>query len=350
LPSLRNSNWEVRIQKEPAPAVEFRFVLDSSWLAEIGAEGELEFVKRYRMAPAEGLAAGTSPSPGHHLQVELELVNRGSQPLKTSYRLDGPNGLPLEGWWYLSKIHPRMFASAGARDIVYGTAGQMLQLVGCPEIFSHAQKNPATPARSLFAESEDEPYRTLRYMAVDTQYFVAALLPQNKGPYKSDVFRRAAAMALGDPNLIPKARIKTANTSFHLVSPIETIEPGKSIRRDFLLYAGPKSPSLLTAYGLEECTYYGWFGWVAKPLSKLLHFFHALVGNFGLAIVMLTVLVRGCMFPLSRKAAKNAAMMQELAPEMRKIAENTRTRWISARRPSRSCFARTITIPSAAAG
>ena len=61
--------------------------------------------------------------------------------------------------------------------------------------------------------------------------------------------------------------------------------------------------------------------YVARPLSGLLHFFYGIVRNFGLAIIMLTILVRGCMFPLGRKAAKNAAMMQELAPEMRAIAE-----------------------------
>jgi len=54
----------------------------------------------------------------------------------------------------------------------------------------------------------------------------------------------------------------------------------------------------------------------------VLHFFHnRIIGNYAIAIIMLTVLVRGCMFPVSRKAAKNAAMMQELAPEMKKIAE-----------------------------
>jgi YidC/Oxa1 family membrane protein insertase len=56
-------------------------------------------------------------------------------------------------------------------------------------------------------------------------------------------------------------------------------------------------------------------------LSGILHFFYLLVRNYGVAIVMLTVLVRGCMFPVSLKAAKNAAMMQALAPEMRQIAE-----------------------------
>jgi YidC/Oxa1 family membrane protein insertase len=61
---------------------------------------------------------------------------------------------------------------------------------------------------------------------------------------------------------------------------------------------------------------------IAKPLSWVLHFFASIpLVNYGLAIILLTVLVRSAMTPLSRKAAKNAQMMQELAPEMKRIAE-----------------------------
>jgi YidC/Oxa1 family membrane protein insertase len=65
---------------------------------------------------------------------------------------------------------------------------------------------------------------------------------------------------------------------------------------------------------------------IAIPLSWLLHFFESLpLVNYGLAIILLTVLVRSAMMPLSRKAAKNAQMMQELAPEMKRIAEKYKT-------------------------
>ena len=53
----------------------------------------------------------------------------------------------------------------------------------------------------------------------------------------------------------------------------------------------------------------------------ILHFFHGITGNYGIAIILLTVLVRGCMYPLGRKQALNAQKMQELAPEMKAIQE-----------------------------
>jgi YidC/Oxa1 family membrane protein insertase len=72
---------------------------------------------------------------------------------------------------------------------------------------------------------------------------------------------------------------------------------------------------------LSDLVYYGWFGVVARPMLLVLHFFYSLVANYGVAIIMLTVLVRGCMFPLSRKQALGAQKMQELQPEMRRITE-----------------------------
>ena len=62
-------------------------------------------------------------------------------------------------------------------------------------------------------------------------------------------------------------------------------------------------------------------GGVSKLLGGFLHLIYSIIGNYGLAIICLTICVRGSMFPLSRKAAQNAQKMQELAPEFKKITE-----------------------------
>ena len=321
LPSLRRSTWDVKFLPGPAAGVEFRFVIDAADLQPLGVQGPLEIIKRYRLGAATDIQTPPQKSPVHHLKVELEVINRGQSPIPVACRLDGPNGLPLEGWWYLTKIHPEWFRSAGARDVVFRTAGDVFRLVGCSDICAHAQKNPKAPAKPLFAEGDSRDLRTLRYAGVDTPYFVAAVIPWSKGGDGSRVFRRAAAMPLGDLAAKDKARLRTANVSFQLITPAVTLGPGESEQRDFLLFAGPKEKNLLAAYELSDCLYYGWFWWVARPCSWLLNSFYRIAGNYGLAIIMLTVLVRGAMFPISRKAAQNAAMMQELAPEMRMIAE-----------------------------
>src|SRR5262249_19782797 len=123
------------------------------------------------------------------------------------------------------------------------------------------------------------------------------------------------------------------DVSCRLVSATKTLQPKKeggddavqsSLVHEYDIFAGPKKPELLAKYPLHvqpgspnslgELIYYGWPIWaaVARPMTHILSFFYSIVGNYGIAIVMLTVLVRGCMFPLSRKQALGAQKMQEL--------------------------------------
>ena len=64
---------------------------------------------------------------------------------------------------------------------------------------------------------------------------------------------------------------------------------------------------------------------VARAMLGILHFFYGIVGNYGIAIIMLTVLVRGAMFPISYKQTQNMARMQALKPEMDRITEKYKT-------------------------
>ena len=72
---------------------------------------------------------------------------------------------------------------------------------------------------------------------------------------------------------------------------------------------------------MDDLVYYGWFGWVARPMIALLHALHSVIGNYGLAVLLLTVFVRAAMFPVSRKQAISSQKMQELQPEMKAINE-----------------------------
>ena len=120
--------------------------------------------------------------------------------------------------------------------------------------------------------------------------------------------------------MIAKHKERAVNSSFYLDSDVATLGAGESITHSLRMYAGPKDREVLEPYGLSEAVYYGWFSLFAKALAWLLHKFSG-IGNYALAIVLLTVLVRGAMFPLSRKAAVNAQKMQALAPELKKLGE-----------------------------
>ena len=68
------------------------------------------------------------------------------------------------------------------------------------------------------------------------------------------------------------------------------------------VYIGPKKGIILQEIGvhLEDAIEYGWFGVIARPLVKMLHFFNLYVHNYGIAIIILTILIKLVFYPLSQ--------------------------------------------------
>ncbi len=323
LAALRDGYWEVhRLDEEEAPGVEFRKRLPPNLLERLGVEGDLEIAKRYSLAAMSADAQDAWDSHGYHLNLEIAIHNRGSEPQQVAYRLDGPNGLALEGWWYTRKIHPRRFAGVGARDVVWRTPAAGHNMIGAPEIYreaSEAEERQVPLSIPLFDIGQQQ---LIEYVGVDSQYFSVVLMPDRQEDLRDAVFAGATAMPAGPVGEKPSQWVKTTNSTFRLDSPVRTLEPGEAWSQRFTVFAGPKRRDLLNHYGLDDLIAWGWFWMIARPLSRVLHFFAWLpLVNYGLAIILLTVLVRSAMTPLSRKAARNAQMMQELAPEMKRIAE-----------------------------
>lgn len=93
---------------------------------------------------------------------------------------------------------------------------------------------------------------------------------------------------------------------------------------EFHAYVGPKDYKLLAAQGdyqLERSIDLGWFSFLALPLLWLLHYLYALLGNYGVAIIALTLLVKSVMLPLSKASFQSARKMQDLQPEIKALRE-----------------------------
>ncbi len=303
---LLNGNWEI-----------VRATIDEAVLQRRLDKLGLEITKRYHLAKAE--APDENPdSPDYNLLLDLQIRNISDKPQDVAYRLDGPTGLPLEGAWYATKISQGgMFSTAGMRDVMVRFNGSKNEV----DQASCAQIVDAKEGKAIHWSESEGP---LDFVAVDTQYFASAVLPRKQEP--SDLwFEDIRPIRVGN---VPadKTEKKLTDVSFRMISKPFPLAPGAAIEHEYEIFAGPKKPALLDQYvngdaNLGELVYYGWFGWVAKPMLALLHTFYRLVHNYGIAIVMLTVLVRGCMFPLSRKQALSAQKMQELRPEIQKITE-----------------------------
>ncbi|NRA59435.1 MAG: membrane protein insertase YidC [Psychrobium sp.] len=90
-----------------------------------------------------------------------------------------------------------------------------------------------------------------------------------------------------------------------------------------ILFTGPKLQDRLEALSptLKRTVDYGFLWWLATPLHWLISFFYGLVGNWGVAIMLLTFAVRGAMFPLTKKQYTSMAKMRKLQPKMAALKE-----------------------------
>jgi YidC/Oxa1 family membrane protein insertase len=91
----------------------------------------------------------------------------------------------------------------------------------------------------------------------------------------------------------------------------------------YKLYFGPKKLQILQTanYDLAKAVDFGWFDVLAKPMLWLLNFFHRFSGNYGVAIILLTVLIKLVFWPITQKGMTSMKNMQKLQPKMAKLRE-----------------------------
>ncbi|HMO13962.1 MAG TPA: YidC/Oxa1 family insertase periplasmic-domain containing protein [Pirellulaceae bacterium] len=318
--TLRGGMWEsdVRGQDE----VRFKRVISRNQLKSLEIEGPIEITKIYR-------AAKDDPSKPKHenynFHLDIEIRNLGSAPQPVNLEIVGPTRTSIEGWWYQHKIHGRssaIFSAAGARDIVVSTKGMPFSFWGGPEI---VKKQLSDRYTYIIDPAKDQLGRTIQFAAVDTHYFTMALIPENElGTQEFVCFNGYARPVIPIPAETKYQRL--TDLTFQLFSDSivlnsSTEDSENVFRQSFKVFAGPKVSYVLDEHGLSDCRTFGWFAVFSKPLIWLLGLFYSIIPNYGIAIILLTVLVRLAMMPISRRAAKSALMMQALQPEMKKITE-----------------------------
>lgn len=108
-----------------------------------------------------------------------------------------------------------------------------------------------------------------------------------------------------------------------IVSPPLTVAPGQRAAVSYSVYYGPKDLDVLKLQGnrFEEAIDYGWFGPIAKPLIYSLKFLYKYTGNYGIAIIIITFILKLVFFPLTHKSYKSMKDMQKLQPKMTELKE-----------------------------
>ncbi len=328
LESTLKGQWNAkRLEMAEGMGIEFSIPL-RSYLKLAASKANLELVKQYRLLPSKPVKGqNDSTTRQNHLELTIIVRNLDDETHTVAIRQEGLNGISLEGWWYPTKISPFFFSAAGARDVIVSDGFAAHSLFTTRSIVSNATSFTADPELLLFGPAHTLAKRSLNYIGLDTQTFTAAILPSPSEPSSLQNLKRGKATVLNsdyaDLNKLPSSKQQAANIGFWFESESTKIAPKGEWKQSYQIFAGPKDPELLAAYKLDESIEYGWhiFGFFAKRLGYLLHLFFWLTSNFGIAIIMLTVLVRSCMFPVSRMMALNAQKMQSVQPQLAKLKE-----------------------------
>ncbi len=327
---------------------EVQWTLEKSSPTEAVFKGEVASVtvrKRFRLDPGN-----------YHVGLELEFTNTGDVPREITYSLIGPSaGPPIEGEFWQARTIRQVIV--GAKETEGRQNVQLLHGIRFPkgkgklggegpEVRQFSFSKPVLEDRGAFAPME------LQYAGVMVPFFAAVIVADGdplglkyieevRVSYEAD--RKPVERDLAGRLVLESRPIKLA--------------PSKSEQHRYLLYSGPSKVRLLkyeagvpeetvvryedelqlrlmtdapdrSWWGGRFSAFIGWTGlivWFTNLMHGILEWFHGLGVPYWLCIIFLTVLVRGAMFPISRRQALMSRDMQEkmkkIRPELQKIQE-----------------------------
>jgi YidC/Oxa1 family membrane protein insertase len=150
----------------------------------------------------------------------------------------------------------------------------------------------------------------VEYAGFDRHYFVTVLTPVSA---KADLTSQR----------IGEATAQRCDIGYTIVEPHGQIQPGQAVQIKYTGYFGPKIVETMAQYNskLEATLDLGWLDWLAHPLLHAIKGFYKATGNYGVAIIILTLLLKILFYPLTKAAAVSMHKMKKLNPEMAKIRE-----------------------------
>lgn len=236
-------------------------------------EGDVQVVKTYRFTRGS-----------YVIDVSEQIINRGSHPIAA------------DGYFQLvRKAHAA------------GLESHLLPTFTGPAFYTESTKFHKVHFEDIAKGKGDIPGKTDNgWVAMLQHYFLSAWLPQG------NTEREFYARNLGGDLF-----------SAGVIVPIGSIGPGQAKTVTMPLYAGPQEQDKLSelAPGLDLTVDYGWLTVIAAPLFWVLSAIEKLVGNWGVAIILLTVLIKLAFYPLSAKSYRSMAQLRVLGPKLQRLKE-----------------------------
>lgn len=296
--SLRTINWELTGKATDADGT-----VSGCTFAIKSPDGKFELRKKFQLnrIPAERLqekAVRDIEPLAYQLDVALQIRNTSSSEQVAEYVLQGPAGLPLE--------YPE--TTRKYRDI---KAGFLTDRGGLAPLTMTAIEI----VKAHDAQDIEEWTRPLLYIGVDTQYFAAFVQPV-ENQLQTPQFRatRPVLMTRREPR-------QESDISVELTSSELTIPSDGGVEHRLKLFIGPKRMELLEPYQADKLLEYGWFAFLSPAMVWLVSMFHDWGAPYWIAIIMLTVIVRAGMFPISKRMAASGKKMKDLQPQIMELRE-----------------------------
>ncbi len=249
------------------------------------------------------------------VRLKVSLTNTGAQPYKNSgyYVYAGSAG----------PIHRKDLPSYTAFDWMTGGAYHTDHVTSFEAGHIPLVGYETHPARNVIST----PASKVAWIAVKNQFYATILTPLDQpGPDQEPPAREVWARRIEVP-LTPQETAENAavlhGVDVALGLPALDLKPGETLTRNFQIYAGPKFYSRLERLGHneQEAMDYGKFKIVSITLLAMLNTFSKWLGNYALAIILLTIVVKALLFPLQNKANKSMRRMSALTPHMTAIRE-----------------------------
>ena len=279
------------------------YVAQSGLWGKTGLDGQSRPVfesaqSEYRMT-GDSLVVELTTSVGDYHAVKSFSFSRGSYLVDLNYRIDNRSSEPFQS---------RLFAQI-KRDTnePYGSSSFTL---GPQPYLGGALTTVDNRYEKLEFEDLDEGVFRARveggWIAMLQHYFLSAWIPDADA--SNDFYGR---------------KRNDGTYDFGVNTPEKIIAPGATGDYHIQFYAGPKDQKVLEQISpnLNLTVDYGFLWWLAVPLFYVLDWFYEQVGNWGVAIILLTVLVKALLYPLSAASFKSMANMKRVAPQLKRLQE-----------------------------
>jgi YidC/Oxa1 family membrane protein insertase len=248
---------------------------DKSFVSLVAESGGIKLVRTYTLTRAS-----------YVLEVKDEITNIGTTPVSPFLYMQlarDTHKLPGESQFYSTYTGPAIYTEQGK-----------FQKIDFGDIEKKKKPEYVTSASDGWA-------------GIIQHYFVTAWIPADKTNREFYT------------NKIEERSLYTVG----MKQPVKELSPGASVALDTRLYIGPQDQQAMekVAQGLDLTVDYGWLTAVAKPIFSLMQYLHGLVGNWGWAIVLLTIVIKTIFFPLQAASYKSMARMKAVTPKMTALRE-----------------------------